>query len=963
MSKAKFNLKITFNFFLITLSFAIVPLIIVVYFSLINIFGFLENQNKIYYSSLLKQLTNNFDYQYSQYENNFKQITENQSFLKLINFNPKNEVEEFVLNNSLEEPNNELENKSFKKFVLSNIDGDFALIQLDKFSFFDNAPKIDYFSNSNLIINSKELLKDSLYLKLLSEKKMVFGTLSSNVLINFTDQKKAVFIYPYSSKEKNNFDKLLIVVLNEDFISKLIKFIEDLQNGYLIVLDNNDNPINSIFDKKNIVNTPEISRLIYKLNQQLKLKELKDYNYFDTTSYGNKKYLTLANYDFISKIKFVFFLPIQKIKFSGYKLVRIILLVALLILILSFIGILILTNKFAKPIETTATTIQEENIYFSNLAHETKTPLTLISNYLEKYTKTVPESDDLKIIKQNIDKLKNDMINFLDAGKLERGQIFYNNNEIIDLSDFLTKKTALYRETANKKNIQITDNIENNIFIKIDSLALDRIVNNIVDNAIKYTNNDGKVEIRLISVNNNAELIISDNGIGISEKQIKFLFKPFHQISHKKRSTQGVGLGLHIVSKIIQSVKGQIKVESIPQKGTTFKIDIPQYFTKNKDIVSKNLEYSNIIDSSNKNIDLQEAEIKKERSNILIVEDNIDLLVYLKTNFEKEYNVFIAKNGKEALEKLKTIDKPDLIISDVTMDEMTGIEFLEEISKSDRFKDIPFIFLSALDSIDEKIKGFSNGAVDYILKPFSIKELLAKVSSIIKYHSLKKILYEKDKYATLGMLLGGISHEIFNPLAGIYGPIELIEKNIQQSDIKDKSKLAKYFNDVYNNIKRIENIIKNIKILYYNKKVQKEAIDLQKIVDSLTEIFKSKIKEKITITTEIAEDFYVEGSNSFVTQILMNLISNAIEAIENDGQIKVVAKQENNKKYIIVSDTGSGIAENEINNIFNVFYTTKEVGKGVGLGLYIVKDLVLKMGWSISVKSQKGEGTSFIIEI
>ncbi|HOV15670.1 MAG TPA: HAMP domain-containing sensor histidine kinase, partial [Spirochaetota bacterium] len=148
-----------------------------------------------------------------------------------------------------------------------------------------------------------------------------------------------------------------------------------------------------------------------------------------------------------------------------------------------------------------------------------------------------------------------------------------------------------------------------------------------------------------------------------------------------------------------------------------------------------------------------------------------------------------------------------------------------------------------------------------------------------------------------------------------------------------------------------------------NKPYEKESVDLKKIVASLREIFYNKIKDKVEIVIEIEENFTLEANIGFVTQILLNLISNSIDAIKDNGIIKVIAKNNEQKKYVIVSDNGTGIPGENIENIFNAFFTTKEVGKGTGLGLYIVKDMVMKLNWQINVRSELNKGTDFIITI
>ncbi len=369
---------------------------------------------------------------------------------------------------------------------------------------------------------------------------------------------------------------------------------------------------------------------------------------------------------------------------------------------------------------------------FINLAHETKTPLTLISNYFEKYIKKKGLSEELSVIKNNLDKLIKDMTNYLDIEKLERKQVFYNHNSIIDLSKIIKIKTLFFKEIANKKGIKIKLDISDHIYIKIDPYAIDRIINNLLDNAIKYNNENGITKIILISLKNKIELIIEDTGIGINEEQINYIFNPFYQSSIKKRNLQGIGMGLSIVKKIIDEVKGEINVSSKLNKGTTFKIIFNPYKLKENDQINEEIKYFKPKPTKTKYV-LKQTKYIADRYNIFVVEDNIEMLLFLQNSMIDKYNFYYALNGKEALKKLDNIPRPHIIISDIMMDEMDGYTFYENIDNNNKYKSIPFIFLTAKTMEEDRIKGLSKGAIDYISKPFSIDELLVKINSIIKY--------------------------------------------------------------------------------------------------------------------------------------------------------------------------------------------------------------------------------------
>ena len=395
------------------------------------------------------------------------------------------------------------------------------------------------------------------------------------------------------------------------------------------------------------------------------------------------------------------------------------------------------TNKLKSANEKIENIINQKTNLFINLAHETKTPLTLISNYLDEYLKKNRNTNELHIVKHNIDKLKRDMINFLDTEKLERKQTFFNHDQIINISKLLEMKVKLFLEAAKKKKINIKSDIEKNVYIKIDPFAADRIINNIIDNAIKYTMNSGIIKIFLKSNNDKIFFIVEDNGIGISKDQQENIFKSYHQISFEKRNIQGIGMGLSIVKNILDSINSTININSDLHKGSKFTITFDKYLISNNDIILEDIKVSKPFISFT-NIELKKENYEKGRYNILIVEDNEQLLSYIQNKLYDTYNIFYAKNGEEALEKLENIPKPNIIISDVLMDVMDGYKFYEILKENKDFNYIPFIFLTAKTSNNEKIMGLSQGAVDYICKPFMIEELLLKIESIIKNQLLLK---------------------------------------------------------------------------------------------------------------------------------------------------------------------------------------------------------------------------------
>ncbi len=388
---------------------------------------------------------------------------------------------------------------------------------------------------------------------------------------------------------------------------------------------------------------------------------------------------------------------------------------------------------------------------FVNLAHETKTPLTLIKNYLEEYIDTKGNSEELSIVKRSIDKLSTDIINLFDLERFNKGLAIYNHELISNFSEIIKDNLVLFKQYANKKDIELKENIEENIFIKADPVSINRIVNNLIENAIKFSN-DGIIDISLKSNNDKIIFSVKDYGIGIPPELHKKVFEPYYQITSYKRSIQGMGLGLPIVKKVIEGLNGEIVIESNPKevKGTKVTVVVNKHALTEKDIVAANPTNNNIL-ATVEDINTKETVFDENKETILLVEDNITMINYLLKKLKSNYNVYASLNGNEALRKIKSLRvKPDLIISDIMMDKVDGYTFAKIISKDPVYNHIPIMFLSAKSAKSDKLQGLKLGAIDFIQKPFSIQELTQKIESVLANARKQKKAFLSTAFNAIG---------------------------------------------------------------------------------------------------------------------------------------------------------------------------------------------------------------------
>jgi DNA-binding NarL/FixJ family response regulator/anti-sigma regulatory factor (Ser/Thr protein kinase) len=366
------------------------------------------------------------------------------------------------------------------------------------------------------------------------------------------------------------------------------------------------------------------------------------------------------------------------------------------------------------------------------------------------------------------------MLNFLDVEKLQKGNTIYDHTILVDLSESVQKKCALFQGLAKKKNIHIVVNVENNIIIRIDPWALDRILNNLLDNAVKYIQPGGRIVADVRHRKSKAILRISDNGPGLPVETFEHIFEPYYLLSLKKTSKQGIGVGLSIVKKILDDIGAGINVEKCRGGGVSFTLS----FTDNSAIqdVKSLHEIPSTAPSHLVSAVIKERNISAEKPSLLIVDDNVQLLQFMQTSLEEKYNVFLARDVAEARFKLNSIPRPALIISDIMMDGKDGFSLFSEVSAMERYKDIPFIFLTAMSGEKERIKGLGLGAVDYIEKPFSIAEIRAKINSLValrRSQEKQDIEFIKNKidglFSGMQQSILGPSKQGFNALCKKYG--------------------------------------------------------------------------------------------------------------------------------------------------------------------------------------------------
>jgi signal transduction histidine kinase/DNA-binding response OmpR family regulator len=376
--------------------------------------------------------------------------------------------------------------------------------------------------------------------------------------------------------------------------------------------------------------------------------------------------------------------------------------------------------------------------FFSNISHEFRTPLTLLVGPLADLKKKFPQESIINTMQRNLERLQTLINQLLDLSKLEAGKMVPNFKKG-DLSYFLRYLIGSFDSLAVSKEISLIYDRDDVAFITyFDADKIEKIVTNLISNAIKFTPKGGEIKVEYVIKENDFKIFIKDTGIGIEPAQLGHIFDRFYQIENtNKRKFDGTGIGLALVMELVEVLKGKIEVQSEMEKGTLFIVILPLY-NQVDEYVSIEKTEENRFDTQQSFELLSQIETEKEDNELpilLIIEDNADLRSYVKSQFIDTYQIIEAVDGQDGYEKATELI-PDLVICDLMMPRLDGYGFCKLVKADLRTNHIPIIMLTAKASVEARLEGFELGADDYLAKPFNNTELQVRVRNLLKNREL-----------------------------------------------------------------------------------------------------------------------------------------------------------------------------------------------------------------------------------
>lgn len=410
-------------------------------------------------------------------------------------------------------------------------------------------------------------------------------------------------------------------------------------------------------------------------------------------------------------------------------------------------------------------------VFFTNISHELRTPLTLIADPVEMLLEDSgikgKSRELLKMVQRNALALQQLVSNILDFRKIQNGKMELKLYRF-DIVKTLTMWVGDFQLTAERKQIRLhldVDDLKGSHEMIADQEKISRIVFNLLSNALKYTPAGGEIFVSLKDEGANLRLDVRDTGKGISQDEADKIFERFFQA---KGAASGTGIGLALVKSFVELHHGEARVESEPGKGSDFIVVIPreqegdsQVIHNDADIVDNSANASasegkNLVDESVLQYvddgDRSRGKVQQlvsentNRPTVLVIDDNTDIRQYERTLLQDEYVVLEAADGKEGLAvALKEV--PDLVICDVMMPVMDGLELTEQLKTNTATSHIPVIMLTAKNLEEHRAEGYEHGADSYITKPFHSKVLLARIENLLRQRQLLKNLYQGSKEA------------------------------------------------------------------------------------------------------------------------------------------------------------------------------------------------------------------------
>jgi signal transduction histidine kinase len=645
--------------------------------------------------------------------------------------------------------------------------------------------------------------------------------------------------------------------------------------------------------------------------------------------------------------------------------------------------------------ESLAEIDRAKTTFFSNVSHEFRTPLTLILGPLDDALNDAKEPrqrDRLLTLQRNALRLQKLVNTLLDFSRIEAGRVQVNFQPV-DLSALTRELASNFQSACEKAGLElVVDCAALPEPVYVDAEMWEKIVLNLVSNAFKFTLK-GCIEVALRRSGPHAELVVRDTGVGIPADQMARLFERFHRVEGVTGRTQeGSGIGLALVRELVRLHGGSVDAQSEFGLGTTFLVTLPlgaahlarERVGSNRTLASTAIGASPFVeealrwlpdqpDHDEARTDMPRyeeivpvpvpAQAESDRPRVLVADDNADMRRYVVRLLCDKYTVEAVSDGEVALTAARR-QTPDLILSDVMMPRLDGFGLLRKLRADPRTVGVPFILLSARAGEESRVEGMEAGADDYLVKPFSARELVARVSAHLQMARLRRDAdRRKDEFLAI------LAHELRNPLAPIRNGLQVMKLASNDGSVVEQARVMME-RQLGHMARLIDDLMDVSRISRGKVELRRGRVELARVVQQAVETSRPLIEQmghELTLDVPPAPIF-VNGDLTRLAQVFANLLNNAAKYTERGGRITLRVERQGSDAVLSVRDTGVGIPAHMLPRVFEMFtqvdQSLERSQGGLGIGLSLVKGLVEMHGGRVEARSDgHGTGSEFVVRL